>query len=293
MEDNGLRKWFDNLKKGVNNEVIIFLDSRYIQNIFISEVNFRAFNFNCDLLKLGNLILNNEMPYLRSDLPENRKFYNEILKKDIIIIKDKNSINEFINQLESLNNVIDIEDINAYLLKREDFYKLLELSETDLKKFLDERHKYLMSLYRNIPMWNDDYIDESIEFLNKHKILTANFANYLYKFAFLRFELSDTRIGIEVRKLLGTKSKTISNIRRIKDIYFPKGKVFKGYDLRYGIYFDIKKEIADKLISLKIKELDIDKICEVTSLPKTIFINKKNTKSLEMLRRLQEPLANK
>ncbi|MDN5046044.1 hypothetical protein ACOTVQ_00145 [Aliarcobacter butzleri] len=292
MEDNGLRKWFDNLNKGVKNEVIVFLDSKQKKNNISSKVHFKKFNFELNLEGVSNLVLNNEMQYLEYESPKWTKLYNKMFKRDIIIIKDKNSINEFINQLESLHNVIDIEDINAYLLKREDFYKLLELSETDLKKFLDERHKYLMSLYRNIPMWNDDYIDESIEFLNKHKILTANFANYLYKFAFLRFELSDTRIGIEVRKLLGTKSKTISNIRRIKDIYFPKGKVFKGYDLRYGIYFDIKKEIADKLISLKIKELDIDKICEVTSLPKTIFINKKNTKSLEMLRRLQEPLAN-
>ncbi|MCT7553653.1 hypothetical protein [Aliarcobacter butzleri] len=291
MEDNSLRKWFDNLKKGVENKVIIFLDSRCIQNIFISEVNFRAFNFNCDLLKLGNLILNNEMLYLRSDIFENRKFYNEILKRDIIIIKDENSINEFINQLKSFNNEIHIEQIDSYLLKREDFYKLLELNEMDLTKFLKERHEYLICLYRNIPMWNDQYIGRSIEFLNNDKILTANFAAYLYKFSFLEFELSDTRIGIEVRKLLGIKSKTISK-KRIGDVYLPRGKVFKGYDLRHGICFDIKKEIADKLISLKIKELDIDKICEVTSLPKTIFINKKNTKSLEMLHRFQESLAN-
>ncbi len=288
MEDNGLIKWFDNLKKGVNNEVIIFLDSRYIQNISITKVNFRPFNSNTDLLKLDNLILNNEMPYLKSDSFKNRKFYNEILKRGIIIIKDKDSINEFINQLKSFNNEIYTEKINSYLLKRKDFYKLLELNKTDLTKFLKERHEYLMWLYENIPVWDYGYINNSIDFLNDDKILTANFAAYLYKFAFLEFELSDTRIGIEVRKLLGIKSKTISN-KRIGDIYLPKGKVFKGYDLRHGIGFDIKKEIADKLISLNIKELDLDKICEITSLPKTIFINKKNNKSL--LHILQDKIA--
>ncbi|OCL86138.1 hypothetical protein [Arcobacter porcinus] len=291
MEENGLIRWFDNLKQGVGNKVIVFLYSNQILKIYKDKIKLQVFNCNHELQICDNLILNHERDTFNTVNHINITFYREIFKRGIIIIKNKNSIDEFIKQLESSNNEIHNKNIDSYLLKREDFYELLKLNKSDLKNFLDKRHEYLKCFYQNIPMWDENYIDQSGKLLEKNKILTANFAAYLYKFSFLEFNLSDTRIGINVRKLLGIKSKTINNL--IDNIYYPDiKKTFKGYDMRYGIGFEIKKEIADKLLSLDIEGLELDKVCDITGLPKTIFKNNIKNKSLKILSQMQKNISN-
>lgn len=294
MEENGLIRWFDNLKQGVGNKVIVFLYSKKRLKIDKDTIKLQVFNCNHELQICDNLILNYEEDTFNTVKHINIKFYREIFKRGIIIIKNKNSIDEFIEQLTSSNNEIHNKNIDSYLLKREDFYELLELNESDLKIFLKKRHEYLKYFYQNIPnlrMWDEQYIGRNIELLEKSQILTANFAAYLYKFSFLEFNLSDTRIGINVRKLLGIKSKTINN--PIDNIYYSHiGKTFKGYDMRYGIGFEIKKEIADKLLSLDIEGLELDKVCDITGLPKTIFKNNIKNKSLKILSQMQKNISN-
>ncbi|MDX4060702.1 hypothetical protein Q6A89_09285, partial [Aliarcobacter skirrowii] len=122
------------------------------------------------------------------------------------------------------------------------------------------------SFYKHIPKYNDEYFKKNIFYLKNNKILTANFANFLYKITSLKFSLTDTAVGIQVRKILAIKSKTLKVLNN-KNTY----DTFKGYDLSYGLGFDIRKKIADRLISLKLDELDLDKICDITDLPKKLF----------------------
>jgi len=261
MQQNELEIWLENLNNDVKNETIIFLnENRYISK---SNVNTMGYSENLEYLKKCNYIIVKDKFQFESK--NFNKFFNLTFQKPIIIIKDKESIDKFVKLLQKDKKQEEI-DIKYHLVKKRDFQELLDMGKEELINLLKKEHFYLCTFCPILPMYDEKFIDLNIDILKKNKILSASFANYLYKFAYLDFTSNTTNVGKQIRKILGIKSKTINNIRTT-DIIFPKGKPFKGYDLNTDIYLEIKKEIAQKLVNLNDKKLDLDKIAEITELP--------------------------
>ena len=261
MQQNELEIWLENLNNDVKNETIIFLnENRYISK---SNVNTMGYSENLEYLKKCNYIIVKDKFQFESK--NFNKFFNLTFQKPIIIIKDKESIDKFVKLLQKDKKQEEI-DIKYHLVKKRDFQELLDMGKEELINLLKKEHFYLCTFCPILPMYDEKFIDLNIDILKKNKILSASFANYLYKFTYLDFTSNTTNVGKQIRKILGIKSKTINNIRTT-DIIFPKGKPFKGYDLNTDIYLEIKKEIAQKLVNLNDKKLDLDKIAEITELP--------------------------
>ena len=264
MQQNELEIWLENLNNDVKNETIIFLnENRYISK---SNVNTMGYSENLEYLKKCNYIIVKDKFQFESK--NFNKFFNLTFQKPIIIIKDKESIDKFVKLLQEDENDKKQEkiDIKYHLVNKKDFQELLHMDKNELINLLEKEHSYLYTFCPILPMYDEKFIDLNIDILKKNKILSASFANYLYKFTYLDFTSNTTNVGKQIRKILGIKSKTINNIRTT-DIIFPKGKPFKGYDLNTDIYLEIKKEIAQKLVNLNDKKLDLDKIAEITELP--------------------------
>jgi hypothetical protein len=263
MQQNELEIWLENLNNDVKNETIIFLnENRYISK---SNVNTMGYSENLEYLKKCNYIIVKDK--FQFEGKNFNKFFNLTFQKPIIIIKDKESIDKFVKLLQEDENDKKQEkiDIKYHLVNKKDFQELLHMDKNELINLLEKEHSYLYTFCPNF-IYNEEFISLSIDTLKKSNILTASFANYLYKFAYLDFTANTTKVGREIRKLIGVKSKTINHYRT-RDIYFPKGKPFKGYDLNTDKYLEIKKIIAQKLINLNDKKLDLDKIAEITELP--------------------------
>lgn len=261
MQKNELSIWFDDLENGFRNETIIILNEN--RNISDFNKNFFVLVPNKNNLRCGNTIIVNRKIY--SKYNDSKFFLKSIFKKSIIFIKDKESIKNFLNLLENYDEQNKI-DVKYHLLEKKDFSELLKMNKEELVNFLEHTHSSINVFYSNLQMYDYDFIIKSIDNLKNQNILSSSFANYLYKFAYLDFTSNTTRVGREIRKILGIKSKTINNIRTI-DITFPRGKPFKGYDLNTDRYLEIKKKIAQKLINLNDKKLNLDKIAEITELP--------------------------
>ena len=101
-------------------------------------------------------------------------------------------------------------------------------------------------------------------------ILTSRLAVIIYRVAFLDPNANTTKIGIYFQKKSGSKSKVFSakthkSLANIPDL---KGKSFKAYDFNVNeSEIAIREEIAIKLTELDIKELDAQKIYEITGFP--------------------------
>lgn len=261
MQKNELSIWFDDLKNSFESETIIILN----ENRSIQHFNKKFFVLFADgnNLKSGNTIIVNKKTY--SKYINSDSFFKSIFKNLIILIKDEESIKNFLNLLENYDEQNKI-DVKYHLVGKKDFSELLKMNKEELVNFLEHTHSSINVFYSNLQMYDYDFIIKSIDNLKNQNILSSSFANYLYKFAYLDFTSNTTRVGREIRKILGIKSKTINKIRTI-DITFPRGKPFKGYDLNTDRYLEIKKKIAQKLINLNDKKLNLDKIAEITELP--------------------------
>lgn len=261
--NNELKIWFDNFNNRIENKITIFLNTNYSINR-ISNVNVNIINYmEKDVLGKSNKIYFTNMR-LDSSNTHCDKFFNFIFQEPIIIINDETNVNKFLDLLNNYNNEDEI-DVDYYLVDKKDFNELLQMDSQELSKLLEKEHLYLRHFYPKLPMLNEEFILSSLRTLKERNILTASFANYLYKFASLNFTANTTRVGIKIRKLLGIKSKTINHIRTT-DALFPYGKPFKGYDLKADKHLEIKKKIAQKLLKLGDKKLNIDKIAEITEL---------------------------
>ncbi|WP_375724125.1 hypothetical protein LXN10_01100 [Arcobacter sp. KX21116] len=283
MEENELKNWFDNLKNKIKNKTTIFLN---ISNNDVSESIFNDFklkinginkihysNGNMKTLSENTIILKSSINHINTNFSfiENKRFLSELFKNPIIIINDNISIREFINILINFqeNETIEYfgEKIKYYVLEKKDFEMLIRIDKNELISLIEKEHKYLIEIFSDLPILNTENLNMQKEILDKHNVLSANFANYLYKFAYFDFAASSTKIGRNVRQIFGIKSKTINNIR-IFDSMSLQAKPFKGYDLKTDKYLDIKKKIAQKLIRMKnIKKLDTFEIAKITELP--------------------------
>lgn len=270
-----LEEWFKDFQKNIENKTKIILETNKIFNdkYFVNLSNLRINKYKYEIFVLNEdertaiKNLNNKML---------NEFYANLFENPIIVIVDNNSISKF-NELIANKNNKNLSEIDFYVLEKMEFVDFLNMKQVDLCKLLKKRVNCINLFSHEKFIYEDNSFDILFKFFFQHKILKASFANFIYKIFTLELAASSTKIGIKIREEIGIKSKTIHNIDIVSKKHL-RMNPFKGYDLSYGIGFDIKKEIADKLILLNVKELDLDKICEITNLPKTIFMNKKNTK---------------
>lgn len=263
VQRDELQIWFENFYNGIRNETIVFLN----RNIIINNANINLIDFKN--LKYSEKYSNIAVKTYSTEKSINfNKFINLIFKKTLIIIKDETSINNFLELLKNCKKDGEL-DVKYYILDKKDFQELLNMNKEKLIGLLEKEHLHLSLFYTNLPIYDEEEISFCIDVLKKYNILKANFANYLYKYAYLDFNANTTKIGIEIRKFFGVKSKTISHIISY-DSLFNKRKPFKGYDLNADKYLEIKKKIAKKLIKLNCKTLDVYKIVEITELPEKI-----------------------
>jgi len=122
---------------------------------------------------------------------------------------------------------------------------------------------------RNKPIASDidfkNILNSDISLLKQYDILTSRLAVIVYRIANLKPYASTTECGRYFREKVGSKSKAFS-FNQYKA--WGSRYAFRAYDLNVNdIKLEIQKEIAKKLINLKIKKLDKKKISEVTNLP--------------------------
>lgn len=195
---------------------------------------------------------------------ENMKF---IINRGIIYIEDVNSINTFINLLKnrSLNHN---NEIKYELVQKVDFESLLKNETIDIKKFVRERLYLLEKINSNFENVTDEYLITCLNNYYKNKILFASFAQLLYRLANLDFKSTAKRIGGNIFKILGVRSNPINSKHLINLKIDQLNKNFRVYDLKENTFVtDTKIKIAQELVKLNIKKLDITKISKVTELP--------------------------
>lgn len=262
VQRDELQIWLENFCSGIRNETIVFLNKNIIiNNSNINLIDSKNLKYS---EKYSNVVVKT---YFTEKSIDFNKFINLIFKKPLIIIKDETSINNFLELLKNCKKDGEL-DVKYYTLDKKDFEELLNMDKKELIELLEKEHLYLSLFYPNLPH-DEEEISFCIDVLKQHNILKANFANYLYKYAYLDFNANTTKVGIQIRKFFGVKSKTISHIISY-DLLFNKRKPFKGYDLNADKYLEIKKKIAKKLIKLNCKTLDVYKIVEITELPEKI-----------------------
>lgn len=114
-----------------------------------------------------------------------------------------------------------------------------------------------------------DNLNNDIQMLKKGNILTSRLATIIYRVALLDAAATTVKAGKYFHEKTGSKSKMFKkNHSKIKLLHIElASKDFKAYDLTVDEKaLSIRKEIATKLLQLKISELDMQTIAVVTNL---------------------------
>lgn len=250
-----IKYWIVNfLNDKINDEILllIFLEA-YDKNTVENE-----------LLKNKELVLKNYMILDIKEvnsINEINKNTNIILLAHPLMVIDKfidcNYVLIFssLNQLKIILSKDDIKsELNAvvkpnihplerylYYIEKRDLIKIIKYDENDIRnqiyslfnettniaglKLFDTYIFHYKRYSRHyFELYN--HISEELSFLAIHGILTSNLAIIIYKSATLKFDDSDTKIGLYYKKMLGIKSKLI---------HLPSSKPYKSvkaYDLK-------------------------------------------------------------
>lgn len=280
MEENKLVKWFINYFENKINEEYLYLENfncadavnaKFNKATIIDLENFREYSSKANYILHGFITNDSKNKNISSSawLKEN--------KKQIICVKSNENLLDAIKS----KNIDEIRKFNYHLIEKIDFYKVLEIQ--DIKSFLQKRNKEI-SLENDILelILKDKLFNTEIELLKKHDILTANFANKIYRLCQLDFYSTATDIGNKIRKILNSKSRSITgkklkeylnSIDAIDKLSMPI-KQTRIYDLNINqIEIDTKMRIAKNLLSLRKEKLDYKTIAKVTELPEKVINN--------------------
>ena len=269
MEESILNIWLENSAKNLSNQRVLFLNVNDSQEI----INDLKKQYQVTLIKIEDL-----EEYKRNVVTEINPiiifegFYKtiEIMKslicREIIYIENINSINKLINLIKdkSLDNK---NEIKYEMLEKVAFESLFEDKNVDIKRFVLDRLDLLNKMNCNFENIDIDFLITCLKNYEK-KILLASFAQLLYRLANLDFTSTTKRVGGNIRKILGVKSSTSSrsSLVDLKINQFSKG--FRVYDLNKNtLVTNTKIKIAEELVKLDSKDLDITKISKITELP--------------------------
>lgn len=270
MEENILNSWLENIAKNLSNQRVIFLrvnqgDTQKIINDLNKQYQVTPIKIE-DLEKYKN-VPNGMNPIIISEgFDKTIENMISLICREIIYIENTNSINKLINLIKdkSLDNK---NEIKYEMLEKVAFESLFEDKNVDIKRFVLDRLNLLNKMNCNFENIDIDFFITCLKNYEK-KILLASFAQLLYRLANLDFTSTTKRVGGNIRKILGVKSSTSSrsSLVDLKINQFSKG--FRVYDLNKNtLVTDEKIRIAEELVKLNSKDLDITKISKITELP--------------------------
>jgi len=289
-------EWFKNIMFDTNKNTILLLNISYgSKEELFKKLKKNLTTNNYHIVFIEQLFqyrsANNVICITENIDKKNMIIFNKILKdKSFLYIPNNHSfyqnVNSFINS-DTLRNSQTIPILNneryKYYLEKIEPYNLLEYSKDNLIYFVEYRIKtlgklvdikYVLDLLVNNITYKDDDIkyhqslfNSDIILLHSKKILTSRFATILYRLATFELNANTTKIGRYFHDKSGNKSKVYNPKSCGFSLADLKHKSFKAYDLNVNeSELAIRKEIAAKLKSLNILDLDIGLISEVTGL---------------------------
>lgn len=279
MEENKLVRWFENYFENKPNEEYLHLQEYHFDHKINSNIKEMRILFkNATIINLGNFTEHHARKnYILYNFINNYSKVENIssstwLKKNNIQIICVKYNNDLLNAIKA-ENIYEIGKLKYDFIEKIDFHNILQIE--DIKSFLEKRNYEVSSLLeRDILEINKTkklFVIE-IELFKKHKILTANLANKIYKLCQLDFFGTTTDIGNKIKKILNSKSKSITS-KVLREYLYDIGtsmpiKQTRVYDLNINqIELDTKIKIAKNLLSLKKEKLDYKTIAKVTELP--------------------------
>lgn len=269
MKEDILNSWLENTHNHSNNDYILFC--RVVENDVQKIMNnlrgiYHVTSIPIEDLKESKRNLGGMNQIIISDSYEAIENMKYVLSYKIIYIEEIGSINKLINLIKN-KSFANTNEIRYELLQKIDFESLLKNETIDIEKFVRERLYLLEKINSNFENITDEFLITCLNNYHKNKILFASFAQLLYRLANLDFRSTAKRTGGKIREVLNVKSKPINSSNLSLSRREPN-KSFRVYDLKENTFVsDTKIKIAQELVKLNIKELDVTKISKITKLP--------------------------
>lgn len=275
MQINKLNQWLENSYQGRANQEILFINAskNHIRCNLLDLKRMRnSLKSNFRLLWLDGIEEIRHRYYenqIVAMLSQNIKYFETIkrtIARGVIYVEKSESINDIIALLQAKR--VDVKGELSYtLLEKVEFEEILKLDVKSLREFILNRANLLKNIHYCFGWMEHPFLNDCLAIYYNKRILLANFAQYLYRLATLDFTSTDKSVGAAIHKILGIKSSVIS-LKSLKikvDISLLKNH--RVYILNENqLELDIKMGVAKKLVALDIKELDVNKIGNITEL---------------------------